>query len=98
MTQAYRIYISAPADSNLSTEQLDIKGSIIRAIENEGFEPQEFFQSGIPQAMPWSFAAAEAIMSRCQGAAILAFARWLATSTVATPAESIFLPSEYNHF
>jgi hypothetical protein len=98
MTQAYRVYISTPADSNMSPEQLGIKRSIIRAIENEGFEPQEFLRRGIPQAMHWSFAGAESVMSRCQGAAILAFARWLVTSTVAEPAGSIFLPSEYNHF
>jgi hypothetical protein len=97
MTQGYRVYISAPADSNLSPELLDIKTSIIRAIENEGFEPQEFFRRGIPQAMPWSFSSAEAVMSRCQGAAILAFARWSATSTVAGSGRSTFLPSEYNH-
>jgi hypothetical protein len=30
---------------------------------------------GIPKTMPWSFAGAEMVMSRCQGAAILAFAR-----------------------
>jgi hypothetical protein len=49
--------------------------------------------------MAWSFAAAEAVMSRCQGAAILAFARWLATSTVPGPAEStFFLTSEFCHF
>jgi hypothetical protein len=97
MTHAYRIYIIAPADSNLSNEQLTVKKSIVGAIKKEGFEPQEFFSMGIPKTMPWSFAGAEMVMSRCQGAAILAFARWLATPT-ANPAAQVYLPSEYAHF
>ena len=40
-----RIYISAPADGNLDQDQLAIKMAILRAIEDEGFEPQEFFSS-----------------------------------------------------
>jgi hypothetical protein len=99
MTQAYRIYISAPADSNLSAEQLTLKKSIIGTVINEGFEPQEFFGSGIPQAMAWSFENAELVMSRCQGVAILAFARWLANDTnEAEPKTTHYLPSEYNQF
>jgi hypothetical protein len=113
MTQAYRIYISAPTDSNLSPEQLELKRSIIEAIRKEGFEPQEFFKSGIPKAMAWSFEKAELVMSRCHGAAILAFARWLAyernprspwrtepapLSSEEAMAPSFYIPSEYNHF
>jgi len=113
MTQAYRIYISAPTDANLSPEQLKLKQSIIGAIRKEGFEPQEFFRSGIPKAMAWSFEKAELVMSRCHGIAILAFVRWLAYErkslspwrTELAPlaneeamASSFCLPSEYNHF
>jgi Predicted nucleotide-binding protein containing TIR-like domain len=99
MTPAYRIYLSAPADSNLSQAQLDVKKSIIRVIEQEGFEPQEFFRSGIPKTMAWSFENVETVMSRCQGVAILAFARWLAASAKDEDSrQSIYLPSEYNHF
>lgn len=114
MTPAYRIYISAPADSNLSSGQLELKRSVVEAIRKEGFEPQEFFGSGIPKAMAWSFEKAELVMSRCHGAAILAFARWLVyertprsawrTEPVDTSNEerqtapSFYLPSEYNHF
>jgi hypothetical protein len=113
MTQAPRIYISAPTDSNLSPEQLELKRSIIEAIRKEGFEPQEFFKSGIPQAIVWSFEQAEQVMSRCQGAVILAFARWLAyerrtlspwrtepvpPSNEEATVPTFYLPSEYNHF
>lgn len=99
MSQAYRIYISAPADSNLSSEQLILKRSIIGAIKKEGFEPQEFFASGLSQAMAWSFENAELVMSRCHGAAILAFARWLAVHAKEEGLEpSFYLPSEYSHF
>jgi hypothetical protein len=100
MTQAYRIYISAPADSNLNQEQLELKKSVIKAIEREGFEPQEFFGSGIPKTMgmAWSFEKAEQVMRRCQGAAFLAFARWLAAPAKGPMDDYSYLPSEYNHF
>ena len=99
MSQACRIYLSAPADSNLNDAQLDVKRSIIESIEQAGFEPQEFFRSGIPKTLAWSFENAEMVMARCQGAAILAFARWLASPAKeeAIP-QSIYLPSEYSHF
>jgi hypothetical protein len=97
VTQAYRIYLSAPADSNLSPAQLDVKQSIIGTLEEAGFEPQEFLRSGIPKAMPWGFERAEMVMSRCQGAVILAFARWLAAPASQEPSWKIYLPSEYNH-
>lgn len=97
MTQVYRIYISAP--SHLSEEQLAIKKSIMDAIRKERFEPQEFFASGIPKTMPWSFENAERVMARCQGVAILAFARWSAVPVNEEfSAGSHYLPSEYNHF
>jgi hypothetical protein len=99
MAQLRRIYISAPADSNLNREQLEIKESIIGAIGNERFETQEFFGSGIPKTMAWSFENAEQVMSRCQGVVIMAFARWSAVHANEEPAvHGFFLPSEYNHF
>jgi hypothetical protein len=99
MPKAYRIFISAAADSHLKAEQLDLKRSVVAAIEKEGFEPQEFHKSGIPKTMGWSFENAEKVISRCQGVAILAFARWLAVPTTEEGMpESIYLPSEYVHF
>lgn len=91
-----RIYISSPADVHLSQDQLAIKMAILRAIENEGFEPQEFFNSGIPKMMAWRFEVANQVMSRCQGVAILAFYRWHCTPSNRED-KSYDLPSEYNH-
>ena len=71
MTQAALIYLSAPADSNLSRAQLDVKQAIIGSIEQEGLEPQEFFRSGISKSMAWSFEKAEMVivpMPGCRGA------------------------------
>ncbi len=97
MISKRRIYISAPADGNLDQDQLAIKKAILRAIENEGFEPQEFFNSGIPKTMAWRFETVNQVMSRCQGAAILAFIRWHCTPS--NRGDVLFdLPSEYNHF
>jgi CAP12/Pycsar effector protein, TIR domain len=99
MTPPSRIYISAPRDSNLNQEQLELKNAVVEAIEGEGFEPQEFLVRGIPTRMPWTFEAAEKVMSRCQGVAVLAFARWLAAPAKAEerPANT-YLPSAYSHF
>lgn len=95
----YRIYLSAPADSNLSEMQLGIKKSILETIEQERFEPQEFFRSGIPKTMAWSFEGAEMVMSRCQGVVILAFARWVvAPAKEEEASQRTYLPSEYNQF
>jgi CAP12/Pycsar effector protein, TIR domain len=93
----FRIYISAPANKNLDQGQLSIKKAILKAIEKTKFEAQEFLQSGIPKRSPWSFDAANQVMTRCKGVAILSFARWYCTSS-ATSRDTVALPSEYNHF
>jgi hypothetical protein len=97
MTPKRRIYISAPVDGNLDQDQLALKMAMLHAIENEGFEPQEFLSSGIPKTLAWGFEAANQVMSRCQGAAILAFARWRCTPSNREDT-LLDLPSEYSHF
>jgi CAP12/Pycsar effector protein, TIR domain len=80
-----RIYISPASDENLNPDQRAIKRAILHAIEEEGFEPLML------ESRNWSFDRANQDMSRCQGAVILAFARW--------PIDPHYsLTSEYNHF
>ena len=90
-----RIYISSPMDKSLDSNQVAIKHAILQILENAGLEPQEFLVSGDPFSMSWGFEAADQVMSRCQGALILAFVRW---RLPVSPDEMILVPSEYNHY
>ena len=90
-----RIFISSPMDASLTTTQRAIKGAIIRKIISSGFEPQEFYVSGLPLRQAWDFENAEQIMRRCQGAIIFAFGKW----EVIMPNNTlVILPTEYNHY
>lgn len=101
MNPLARIFISVPLDQSLNASQLAIKEAIIDKVKNVGFDPQEFNVSGLPAAEMWTFENVEKIMRRCQGALILAFAKWEAArlnqpSTM--PATSTMLATEYNHY
>jgi hypothetical protein len=85
-----RVFISVPMDQNLDARQRSIKHAILDGVRSEGFEPQEFFVSGLPLRMPYSFENAREVMDRCQGAVILAFARW-STGNAA-------VPTVWNHY
>ncbi len=90
-----RIFISAPVDASLTPTQLAIKAAIIRKIKSAGFEPQEFYVSGLPLRETWGFENAEQVMRRCQGAIIFAFGKW----EVIMPNNTlVILPTEYNHY
>jgi Predicted nucleotide-binding protein containing TIR-like domain len=93
-----KIFISVPTDGNLDPDHLAIKQAILHTIEEEGFEPQEFFNSGIPIKKPWSFEAANEVMSHCQGAVILAFVRWKSNPFIGPDDAWYALASEYNYF
>lgn len=85
-----RIFISVPIDGHLSARQLALKHAILEQIKREGFEPQECFTSGLPLRMAYNFANAREVMDRCQGAAILAFARWKSGTGA--------VPTVWNHY
>ena len=90
-----RIFISAPVDTSLTQAQLGIKNAIMSKVKKAGFEPQEFYVSGLPLREAWNFENAEQIMRKCQGAIIFAFGKW----EVVMPNNSlVILPTEYNHY
>jgi hypothetical protein len=93
MTKA-RVFISVPTDENLDSRQRTLKHAILDGIRTEGFEPQEFLVSGLALHMPYSFANAYDVISRCQGALVLAFARW----RTRTPVSSLAVPTVWNHY
>ncbi len=70
-----RIYISASKDQYLNSSQKAIKDAIFRRVEANYLEPWGFFKRG-PLKKGWGFKEANAAMSRCQGAIVLAFAQW----------------------
>ena len=89
-----RIYVSAPLDQHLDADQLALKRAILKLLEDRGFEPQEFLARGIAKRKSWSFENAAELMSKCEGALILAFTRW----QFKTHDQIILMPSEYSHF
>jgi hypothetical protein len=90
-----RIFISSPVDGSLTPTQRTIKAAIIRKLIAVGFEPQEFYTSGLSLREAWNFENVEQIMRRCQGAIVFAFEKWQATS----PHNLVtILPTEYNHY
>jgi len=86
-----RIFISATGDQNLDERRCLIKQEIIRTISETGFEPQIFFESGLPIDKAWNFSTVSEVMKRCQGSAILGLHR----STTGTDHST---PTEYNHY
>lgn len=76
MERAKRAYISVPRDHHLNDAQQQLKHALYERLRKNGIEPQEFHVTGLPVRSPYTFAAAQEIMSRCHGALIFAFARW----------------------
>lgn len=86
-----RIFISTTGDQNLNERRCLIKNGIIKTISEAGFEPQMFFESGLPIDKAWNFDTVSEVMKRCQGAAILGLHR----STIGTDNST---PTEFNHY
>lgn len=87
-----RIYVHAPYRPD--RERAPVKDAILRMIAEQGFDLQEFHVSGLPRGDSWTFKRAVEVMNQCDGALILALARW-----VDTDGESqLPIPSEYAHF
>ena len=88
---APRIYIHAPVRQRLNPARQAVRSRLLDRVKAAGFEPQEFAVSGIPAAWAWSFDRAAEVMDRCQGAVILALAKYEFE-------DGWILPSEYSHY
>jgi hypothetical protein len=88
-----RVFISATADMNLDDRRLGFKAAVIRKIR-VGYEPQEFFESGLPGRLPWNFANVDSVMRQCVGAVVFGFPRW----TISEPSPQPRIVGEYNHY
>jgi predicted nucleotide-binding protein with TIR-like domain len=91
-----RIYISASKDQYLDPSQKAIKDAMFGRVEAAGLETWGFFKRG-PLRKGWGFKEANAAMSRCQGALVLAFAQWECEG-LGGRRQSGLMPSEGNHF
>ena len=89
--QKPRVYVHAPLDQNLSPLRLAVKARILREIADAGFDLQEFNVSGLPSGLNWTFESAAEVMSRCQGAVIIALPKYEFGT-------NMLMPSEYAHF
>lgn len=91
MSYLPKIYIHAPYKSELM-DRVAVKSAILDLLRGEGLDPQEFHVSGLPRGDSWTFDRAIDVMRQCDGAIILALARWVDSKGL-NP-----VPSEYSHF
>jgi hypothetical protein len=97
MHQQPRIYISCRYDPRrrfLDHARQSLREGILQCVREQGFEPQEFGVSGLPQGSDWDFARARDVMLQCDGALVIAIAQWF-TEEGGIP---VPVPSEYSHF
>jgi hypothetical protein len=89
-----RIYISATSNRHLDDRRRRLKTAILEKIRGAGYEPQEFWESGIPENLAWSFESVDRVMRRCVGAVVFGFPRW----TISSEMSEVRMVGEYNHY
>jgi len=50
-----RVFVSATTNKRLDERRRLFKVAVLAKISEAGYEPQEFFESGIPENLAWSF-------------------------------------------
>lgn len=100
MTIARRIFVSSPRDQYLDDRRNELKWAIVKEIERLGYEAQVFGSAeggrGLASGRSWSPNAADEVMQRCVGAAILGFPIWHCLR--GTAGKSVSLVTEYCHY
>ena len=90
------VFISSPTDRHLDERRRSVKWAIVGEIERLGYTATVFGSEesgrGSPVGMSWSLDAADSVMRRCVGAAILGFPIWT------TSEGDKQLASEYCHY
>src|SRR5208337_977973 len=89
-----RVFISATGNKRLDQRRLLLKAAILAKIRLAGYEPQEFWESGIPENLAWNFENVDRVMQKCVGAVVFGFPRW----TISEPSCETRLVGEYNHY
>ena len=100
MTIARRIFVSSPRDEYLDDRRNELKWAIVKEIESLGYEAQVFGSPeggrGLASGQSWSPDAADDVMRRCVGAAVLGFPIWQCSQ--ATTGKTVSLVTEYCHY
>lgn len=89
-----RVFVSATSNRGLDERRRLLKSAILAEVRDAGYEPQEFWESGIPENLAWSFESVDRVMQRCVGAVVFGFPRW----TVQEQGHERRLVGEYNHY
>jgi hypothetical protein len=99
-----RVFISAPANMNLDDRRRRLKKAVLAKVRQAGYEPQEFFESGIPDNLAWNFENVDRVMRQCVGAVVFGFHRWTISDlafpglTISNPAQEKRVVGHYNHY
>jgi len=90
-----RVFISGKANKKLDDRRRALKVAVLGKVLQAGYEPQEFFESGIPENLAWNFENLDRVMRQCVGAVVFGFPRW----TISDPSqEEKRLVGDYNHY
>ena len=68
-----RVFVSARANERLDERRRLLKEAILNKVRQAGYVPQEFFESGIPENLSWSFENTDRVMRQCVGAIVFGF-------------------------
>ncbi len=71
-----RVFVSATTNKRLDDRRRILKAAILGKVHQAGYEPQEFWESGLPENLALSFENVDRIMRQCVGAVVLGFPRW----------------------
>ena len=89
-----RVFVSVSSNRNLDDRRKALKAAILEKLQDEGFDPQAFFEFGEPGTLSWSFENVDHIMRKCVGAVVIGFPRWQISESI----PPIGLVGEYNHY
>jgi hypothetical protein len=89
-----RVFISATGNQRLDERRRVLKAAILAKIREAGYAPQEFWESGIPENLVWSFENVDRVMQKCVGAVVFGFPRW----RISEASYETRLVGEYNHY
>ena len=65
-----RVFVSATNNEGLDERRRLLKAAVIAKISEAGYEPQEFWESGLPENLAWSFESVDRVMRQCVGAVL----------------------------
>ena len=94
MTVKKRVFISSTTNARLDKRRLELKAAIVGKIQAAGYEPQEFWESGLPESLAWSFDNVDRVIRQCVGAVIFGFPRW----NLSDGSSERLLVGEFNHY